>query len=159
MPRPITATIRLDAYPDLILSGKVSRVGTLARSSIDRPFEEKRFDLIVEVDPSDHELKPEMSARVDIIAGERVNALLLPVNAVFERDGMFVAYVVKLFGVEIRPVGVGESNELEVEIQQGLREGERVTLLPPPDGVAEPAASLSGVASEKGRAFGPSLGR
>ncbi len=44
------ATIRLEAFPDLRLTGKVTRVGTLARSSVDRPFDEKRFDLIVELD-------------------------------------------------------------------------------------------------------------
>jgi multidrug resistance efflux pump len=131
-----SATIRLDAYPDLILTGKVSRVGTLARASADRPFEEKRFDLIVDVDSTPAELRPEMSARVDILAGERRNVLLLPINAVFEKEGVLVAYVVKTFGIEARQIAAGESNELEVEIVAGLREGERVTLLPPAASVA-----------------------
>jgi multidrug resistance efflux pump len=140
-----SAVIRLDAYPDLRLAGKVSRVGTLARASADRPFEEKRFDLVVDVDSTAAELRPEMSARVDVLAGERRNVLLLPVNAVFEKEGILVAYVVKMFGIEARQVEVGESNELEVEIVAGLREDERVTLLPPPGSVAaEPAAAREG---------------
>ncbi|MBN2370629.1 MAG: efflux RND transporter periplasmic adaptor subunit [Vicinamibacteria bacterium] len=140
-----SAVIRLDAYPDLTLDGKVSRVGTLARASADRPFEEKRFDLVVDVVTTRAELRPEMSARIDVLAGERRNVLLLPVNAVFEREGMLVAYVVKTFGIEARQVEAGESNEIDVEIVAGLREGERVTLLPPPESVAGgPAAAREG---------------
>ena len=64
-------SVRLEAFPDLRLTGKVARVGTLASSSIDRPLDDKRFDLIVELDPTTAELRPEMTARADIVVGTR----------------------------------------------------------------------------------------
>ncbi len=41
-------TIRVEAFPELKLTGKVTRVGTLASSSVNRPFDDKRFDLVID---------------------------------------------------------------------------------------------------------------
>ncbi len=122
------ATVRLDAFPDLVLNGRASRVGTLARASVGRPWEEKRFDLVVELDPTDAPLRPEMTARADVRVGELRDVLLLPINAVFERSGSYVCHVVRLFGVDTRSVSLGESNDRFVVVLEGLHEGERVAL-------------------------------
>ena len=134
------ATIRVEAFPDLRLTGKVSRVGTLASASATRPFDEKRFDLIIEVDATTAELRPEMTARADIVVGTRKDVLLVPVTSVFEKQGSFVAYVVSRNKVEPRPVDLGESNDRMVEVVSGLREHERVSLTEPPDAAATPQA-------------------
>jgi multidrug efflux pump subunit AcrA (membrane-fusion protein) len=124
------ATIRLDAYPGVTLQGKVIRVGTLARSEVDPRFEDKRFDLTVEVTGvAAVDLRPEMTARVDIGVGEKEGVLLVPVNAVFESDGSEVAYVLRPWGVEKRLLDLGEANDIQVEVLDGLREGERVALV------------------------------
>jgi HlyD family secretion protein len=122
------AAIRLDAFPDLRLTGKVTRVGTLARASADRSFEEKRFDLIVEVDPGEGDLRPEMTARVDVLVGERTGVLLVPVNAVFDRQGVTVCHVLRSFRVETRPVELGDTDDVLAEVRAGLQEGERVAI-------------------------------
>lgn len=141
------ATIRLEAFPDLVLTGKVIRVGTLARSSADRPLDDKRFDVIVAVDPSDAELRPEMTARVDILTGERAGVLMVPVNAVFDHQGTSVCHVIGRSGVDTRSVQLGESSDADVEVIAGLSEGDRVALTdvasargaPPAPGGAAPA--------------------
>src|SRR5262249_19054870 len=111
------ADVRLDAYPAVRLSGKVTRVGTLARVSAERPFEEKRFDLIVELDASEADLRPEMTARVDVLVGERKDVLLVPVNAVFERQGLTVCHVLHALRVETRQVELGEADDAAVEVR------------------------------------------
>jgi HlyD family secretion protein len=125
------ATVRVEAFPDLRLNGKVSRVGTLASASATRPFDEKRFDLIVELDAGAAELRPEMTARADIVVGTRKDVLLIPVTAVFQKLGSPVAYVAGRGGFEARPIQLGESNERVVEVVGGLREHERVSLTEP----------------------------
>lgn len=122
------AAIRLDAYPALRLTGKVTRVGTLARASAERPFEEKRFDVIIEVDGAPSDLRPEMTARADIVVSERKDALLVPVNAVFDRDGTPVVHVLRAFSTDTRIVELGETDDLVVEVRRGVTEGERVSL-------------------------------
>jgi multidrug resistance efflux pump len=122
------ATIVLEAYRDSRLTGKVTRVGTLARRSSERPFEGKRFDLIVALDPTDIELRPEMTARVDVLLGNKEDVLLIPVTAVFERQGLPVVHVRKAIGTETRGVRLGQSSDTLVEVVEGLAEGERVAL-------------------------------
>ena len=125
----LPAEVRLEAFPDLRLTGKVSRIGTLARASAERQTEDKRFDLIVELDPTDVELRPEMTARADILIGERTGVLLVPINAVFERQGVLTCTVVHALGVESRQVELGEASDLAVEVLAGLKEGDRVALV------------------------------
>lgn len=122
------AGIRLDAFPDLRLTGRVGHVGTLARASGDRSFDEKRFDLIIEVDASAADLRPEMTARVDVLVGERSSVLVVPVNAVFERQGVLVCHVLQPLRPETRQVVLGETDGVVAEVLGGLAEGDRVAL-------------------------------
>ena len=126
------AEIRVEAFPELKLTGKVTRVGTLASSSVNRPFDDKRFDLVITLDPTAADLRPEMTIRADVIVGSRTNVLMVPVTAVFNNQGTRVVYVTGATGTGMRPVDLGESNDRMVEIVAGLREGERVSLSAPP---------------------------
>jgi multidrug efflux pump subunit AcrA (membrane-fusion protein) len=134
------ATITLDAFPGLRLTGKVGPVGTLARSSLERPFEEKRFDVVVEVDAGAGDLRPEMTARVDIVVSERQGVLLVPVNAVFERHGLPVCHVLRPLGTETRQVQLGETDDVMAEVVAGLQEGDRVVLSDVTAGQVAPTA-------------------
>lgn len=126
------AEIHVEAFPDLKLTGQVTRVGTLATASPSRPFDDKRFDLVIALDPTTAELRPEMTVRVDVVVGSRGDVLMVPVTAVFNNQGIRVVYVISPTGTEPRRVELGQSNDRMVEIVAGLREGERVSLAPPP---------------------------
>jgi HlyD family secretion protein len=125
------ASIRVEAFPGEMVSGTVARVGTLARASADRPFDEKRFDLIIDVAPTDLELRPEMTARGDITVGTRANVLLAPVNAVFDDKGVTVVHLRRGGAVETRAVRVGEGNDTAAEILSGVAEGDELMLTAP----------------------------
>jgi HlyD family secretion protein len=133
------AEVQVEAFPDLKLTGKVTRVGTLASSSANRPFDDKRFDLIITLDPTNAELRPEMSIRADVIVGTRTGVLMVPVTAVFNHQGSRVVYVNGAGRSELRHVDLGESNDRMVEIVAGVREGERVSLTSP-TATVQPAA-------------------
>ncbi len=137
------AAVRVDAYPDVRLSGTVRSIGTLARASAERPNEEKRFDLVVDLDATGADLRPEMTARLEIVTGERRDVLLLPSNAVFDRDGGPVAYVVGTWSIDARQIVLGEASEFEVEVTSGLREGERVSLTDRRRAPAAPAPKMA----------------
>ena len=84
-----------------------------------------------------------MTIRADVVVGTRTNVLMVPVTAVFNNQGTRVVYVTGATGTEMRPVDLGESNDRMVEIVAGLREGERVSLIPrrpPPARPRLPAA-------------------
>ena len=135
-------TVRLEAFPDLALSGRVATIGVLARIAHDRMVETKRFDVTVELDPADADLRPEMTARVDIRVGERQDVVRLPVNALFERDGMIVVNTLRGGRVEVRQVELGVQNRQFVEIVAGVAEGDRVMVTGQPgdEGASAPRA-------------------
>jgi HlyD family secretion protein len=137
-----TVNVVLEAIRDRKFTGKVMRIGTVARSSADRPMEDKRFDLIVQLDQPDSQLKPEMTARVDVQLGDRQGVLMIPQTAVFDEQGVPAVRVVRAFDVQTRMVQLGESTATAVEVIAGLQEGERVLLtdIPRP-------ASLTGISA------------
>ena len=123
-----SAVVSLDAFPGARLTGKVITVGTIARVSPTRPFDGKRFDVVVALDPGGLNLRPEMTARVEIRLAEVKNALVIPMTAVFGRAGQRVVYVSTGSTIETRPVTLGQSDSVRVEVLSGLHEGEWIRL-------------------------------
>ena len=125
-----SVSIGVQAYPDMKLSGRVSLVGTLAQEEMERRGT-KFFGITVQVSESEPRLRPGMSATVEIQVEERARALSVPVEAVFEKDGRHVCYVVTRRGLRPREVVLGPSNRDFVVVEKGLEEGERVALRDP----------------------------
>jgi RND family efflux transporter MFP subunit len=134
------AEIRVEAYPNKVLSGIVKSVATVADSRM--PWirgNVKEYETIVEVIdlPSEASLKPGMTAEVSIKVNHLADVTLVPVQTVAERKGQHFVYVSRPSGVERRNVTVGESNEKFVEIKEGLEPGEQVCLDARARGAAE----------------------
>jgi HlyD family secretion protein len=123
-------SVRVEAYPALKLTGKVTLVGTLAQEAKDRRGA-KFFGVTVEVNESDARLRPGMTAAVEIQVEERASALYVPLEAVFEKDGRHVCYVASGRRAREREVALGPSNQDHVVVERGLQRGERVCLRDP----------------------------
>jgi HlyD family secretion protein len=127
------AEIRVDAYPDLMMTGEVSFIGVLAERRQEVRGGEKYFRVHVEISGEDSRLRPGMTARVRIIAQARTeNVLTLPIQAVFLEEERPFCFVVRGDGFEKREVRLGAQNESLVQITSGLRRGERICLSRPP---------------------------
>jgi HlyD family secretion protein len=122
-------TVRVEAYPDLRLSGAVTLVGTLAQEERERRGT-KYFSVTVEVNESEPRLRPGMTARVEIEVEERPKALFVPIDAVFEREGRSVVFLAGR-RPRLREVVLGPSNADFVVVEAGLSRGERVLLRDP----------------------------
>src|SRR5262249_25197782 len=124
------AEIRVDAFPNLILSGTVKTVSNLADS--ERGWMNggvKEYGTTVDVNGKPEEgLKPGMTAEVKILIQEIRNALVVPIQAVAAHKGEFFAFVSGLRGYEPCKVKVGETDEKFVEIIDGLKDGDRVAI-------------------------------
>jgi multidrug resistance efflux pump len=118
------AEIRLEARPGLELKGRVLRIGTLARSFEGLAPGEKRFDVLVAVETTQGDVKPEMTARVDIAVGVIANALLVPVQAVVARSGG--TFCKPIVDGRWRAVKIGRSTPEWAEVLSGLSEGDRL---------------------------------
>ncbi len=128
--------IRIDAYPDTVFSGRVSSIGTLARRKVNpatgKPTGTKVFDLTVQVEANDTRLKPGLSANLNIIVSRQSDVLYIPIESVFTTPANRSYVFLKKDGdIERRAVELGKSNDMYVEIKNGLDEHDIVLLDPP----------------------------
>jgi HlyD family secretion protein len=122
--------VRVEAYPDLRLTGRVSLIGTLAQEEKERRGT-KFFGVTIEVQESEPRLRPGMTTRVQIQVEKHSKVLFVPVDSVFEREGRPLVYTVGRGGLSPREVVLGPSNRDFVVVLSGLSRGERVSLREP----------------------------
>ncbi|GAB4531450.1 MAG: efflux RND transporter periplasmic adaptor subunit [Anaerolineales bacterium] len=90
------------------------------------------FKVTVELSDSDEEVKPGMTAAVNIVVSELQEALLVPNRAVRFRDGQRVVYILKDGQLTPVPVVLGASSESYSEVlESNLQVGDAVALNPP----------------------------
>jgi HlyD family secretion protein len=125
----LPATIRVQAS-EREYTGSLAFLGVLAHERDGwRSEGVKVFDVVVDIDGTHRELRPGMTARVDLLVKQVPNVLLIPVEAVFVepgRHGARYCYVKTPSGPEKRPVKLGESNNNLVIVTDGLARGEQV---------------------------------
>lgn len=124
--------IRVDAFPDELLTGTVEKVAVLpnAQNRWLNP-DLKVYDTFIIIDGTHSWLKPGMTAQVEIQVAELKDVLYVPLQSVFNIDNQQVCYVQKGNEIEMRIVKTGEFNESFIEVKEGLKEGEKVLLYTP----------------------------
>jgi RND family efflux transporter MFP subunit len=110
-----TVLLRTDAFRDRQLKALVSEITPMG------DFAAKTFRVKMAL-PDDTPLKPGMSVEANIVTREKANALLIPADAL---AGAAV-FVVEGDVARKRTVSVGIRGTREVEVIDGVREGERV---------------------------------
>lgn len=127
------ASIQIDAYPQMALSGQVTSIGVMASSSGETGKGEKNFQVTVAIDGENLNLRPGMTARVIIGIDKVENALSIPVQAVFNEYPDKFCYVGNGQKFKKIEVEIGRQNEDYVEIISGLKSGDMVRLSKPDD--------------------------
>ena len=148
------ARVTVDALPDNAYWGRVEQVAGLPDSQ--RGFlspDVKLYNAKVSIDEEDKALRPGMSAKVEIIVQELTAVSYVPLQAVVHNGDSTICYVKNGAGLEARPVRTGPFNESYIVIQDGLGDGELVSLVPPrlSEGLAAPTGAGEGQPGEGGR--------
>ena len=76
-------------------------------------------------------LRPGLLADIEVIIEKIPNAIYIPAQAVFERDGRPVVYVKTAERFEERAVKLAKRSESTMVISEGLRAGEEIALTNP----------------------------
>jgi multidrug efflux pump subunit AcrA (membrane-fusion protein) len=121
-----SARVRLDAFPERPLKGKVVSVGNILHAKRwDTPI--KVIDAIVEVEPKGERLLPGMTGEAQIEVARIPNVLQVPLKAVHEREGRTVIFAEGTDGKPLeRVVQVGARGGDAIEIREGVKEGEAI---------------------------------
>jgi multidrug efflux pump subunit AcrA (membrane-fusion protein) len=124
-------SLRLDAHPDEEFGGTVSNIwGTVQRKSWRNPVKVVRLD--IGLDRTDvRRMRPGMRFRGTIEIERVQEALVIPIEAVFSGDGGPTVYRKTFMGYDRVPVRLGRRNDNDVEVLEGLRDGDRVSRTEP----------------------------
>jgi RND family efflux transporter MFP subunit len=129
--RGLKSRIKVDAFPGESVAGTVSEVAPLPDAVQFFPWFVKTYTTKVQIDQAPAEVRPGMTAQVEILANDLENVLSVPVEAVVRYDQKdHVAVKKPGGGFEWREVTLGLSNEQQVEVKQGIQSGELVAIQP-----------------------------
>src|SRR6185437_9792251 len=121
--RGMRAVIKIQ---DRVLQGAIASIANQPEPSGWWTGNVKEYATIIKIDGHPEELKPGMTAEVEILVDERQDVLSVPVQCVVEKGAKFFAWVKTPKGVERRDVVLGATNDTDIEIKDGLKQGELV---------------------------------
>ena len=125
--------IKVGALPDAPVTGRLARIAPQAKQDAGATL----FDVEIELDPTnDVILRAGYSANAEVVIREKHDIVMIPERLVlFEDEGAATFVEVPAAGPEEEPVRVavelGLSDGLNVEVVDGLEEGDRVVQRPP----------------------------
>ena len=123
------AVATLDALPGVVLRGRVKKISAVPDSQNWFSTGVKTYTILVEVDEGTNEqLKPGMSATVEIVTDQLRDILYVPIQAVVSQDDKHFVYVVRRNRKELREVEIGKYNTQSIEIIDGVKVGEELLL-------------------------------
>ncbi|HEA64765.1 MAG TPA: efflux RND transporter periplasmic adaptor subunit [Candidatus Aminicenantes bacterium] len=135
------AEVRVDAFPDQTIKGKVTKIGSSALQKVTSSEESRDFKVIITLENPPENLKPGLSATTDIITAEKTDILAIPISALVLREKEDKeeekkdeqeegVYVVEENRVKFFPVEKGIMGEMMIEITTGLEEGQDIVVGP-----------------------------
>lgn len=114
--------IRQHAFGDRVFEGTVERLAP-ALDEISRTLRVE-----VGIDNSERLLRPGMFVEADVLVERREGVVVVPRDAVAERAGKRVVFVLQGQRVARREVELGLGDDREVEVRSGIELGERVVV-------------------------------
>jgi len=114
------AKVEVDAFPGESFHGRVARVAPVLDPAT------RTAQIEVEIGNASKRLKPGMYARVSLTTEQRADALVVPSNAVVDREGQRGVFLAQNNVAQFRPVEVGIEDAAKVEILRGISEADRV---------------------------------
>jgi len=124
------AEVQVYSVPGQKFTAKVKTVAGLASRAWWSESTGKKFDASFTLDRADPRLRPGLTAEITILGDPMKDVLLLPRQALFEKDGKPVAYIKTGSTFEAKEVKIARRTESRVAIE-GLKEGTEVALVNP----------------------------
>lgn len=125
-------TVHVEAIPDRQFTGTIEEISTLASEDFSAGWPIPRnFDVRIILDQSDPRLKPGMTAQVTVIVDRIPNALAIPVQASFQKEGETLTYVWRGSKFIPQPIQISRRSGDRILIAKGLQPGDRIALQDP----------------------------
>ncbi len=125
------ASIRVDAVPDKEFASDIAQISAVAKPDFSSWPPVKNFDITLQMAETDARMRPGMSASARVVVDRMPNVMIVPAEAVFQRNGQSIVYVLQRRGFQARTVILGRRGSGNVIIASGVKPGERVALKDP----------------------------
>jgi RND family efflux transporter MFP subunit len=126
----LPVTIKIDAFADRTYRGTVQSVAVLPKQADWMSSDIKVYETIVTIDEEVDQLKPGMTAVVEIHIDRLHDVLSVPVQAIVQIGKENWCYVGVGNDAERRTVKLGKTNDKFVQVVEGLAAADRVVLNP-----------------------------
>jgi HlyD family secretion protein len=123
--------MHLEAVPDKEHEGIVRTISPITKIDYTTYPYRKSFEMNVDFIDPDPRLKTGMTGSIRVEAQRLPDSIMVPAEAVFDKDNRMVAYVVASNGYEERTLQLSHRNGNFVRVTKGLTSGERVALRDP----------------------------
>ncbi len=124
------ATLRLEAYPDRPITGRVEEISpSIRRQSWDSPLKTRTAHIRLEGERPGW-MRPGMRFRAQLEVERVPGALVIPLEAVTRGAGGPVVTRPSGLGSATSAVKLGKRNQSQVEVLEGLEEGDRISRNP-----------------------------
>ena len=128
----MSASIKVDAFPDQVFSGKLAKIGILPDAQSTRLNPDlKMFKCELECDFCDAVVRPGMSCDVELVKETYAKAVYCPIQCVVRIDDDAYVYVRDGSDWTLRKVEVGLDNNRMIRILKGVEPGEVIMTAPP----------------------------
>ena len=128
----MAATVKVDAFPDQVFNGKLSKIGILPDAQSTRLNPDlKMFKCELECDFRDAVVRPGMSCDIELVKETYAKAVYCPIQCVVRIDGDAYVYVQDGSEWILRKVEVGLDNNRMIHILKGVEPGEIIMTAPP----------------------------
>jgi multidrug resistance efflux pump len=127
----MTAWVRIDAFPDRVLTGTVAEVTAIPTAAMGPISDVKNYSAMVDLEIGGFQgLKPGMSAEVGFMLDGRRNVTRVPIQAIRWVGDVPYAAVAVANGHSWRRLELGLINPTHAEVVSGLTPGEKVVSNP-----------------------------
>jgi HlyD family secretion protein len=124
------AEIEFDALAGEVFRGVLKSAGAMVQRNWFWEDQGSKYDISIQLTNPDPHLRPGLTAHITILGDKKANALFIPRQALFQKEGTQTVFVKKGLSFKQLAVKVDSENESWAAIE-GLEAGEEVALIDP----------------------------
>ena len=122
------ATVRFDAFPEMVVRGHVLTIGAMAFNARRINYWVRRVAVRLSLDQQDPRVIPDLTASADVTVANPAEGVILPREAVVEADGKLLVYVKHEGTFTPQAVEIAGVSNTQVAVAHGIQEGDEVAL-------------------------------
>jgi multidrug efflux pump subunit AcrA (membrane-fusion protein) len=124
------AAVRFDAFPEIVIKGRVQSVGALALGGRRVNFNVRNVPVRLILETVDPRVIPDLSASADVATSEPAGGLIVPREALSGSGGKTIVYVKQGEAFVPREVEIAGVTNTQAAVASGIEEGEEIALQP-----------------------------